>query len=62
MGHADVLAAGFQVSGVHGFILVLACLAFFAAAIIGWFAAPRMFWATAIAAGLFLLTLSYLVT
>jgi hypothetical protein len=63
MSVADgVLAASVQVQGVHGVLLVLGALLFLVAAIIAWFVAPRTHWATFVAAGLCLLTLSFLVT
>jgi hypothetical protein len=57
-----IAAASFQVSGVHGFALIIALLLFIAAGIIAWFVSPRTYWATFVAAGLALVTLSMLVT
>lgn len=58
----QVLAAGVQVNGLHGVLLILAVLLFLVAAIIAWFAAPRTYWATFVAAGLCLATLAMIVT
>lgn len=56
------LAAGFQVNGIHGFLILLAVLLFLIAAIITWFVTPRAYWATFVAAGLFFVSLAMLVT
>jgi hypothetical protein len=56
------LASGFQVSGVHGFLILLAAIAFLVAAIVAWVVAPRAHWATAVAVGLLLFAVSFLVT
>jgi hypothetical protein len=57
-----VTAASFQVSGLHGVALIIALLLFIVAGIIAWFVQPRTYWATFVAAGLALVTLSMLVT
>jgi hypothetical protein len=62
MNYQGIAAASFQVSGVHGIALILALFLFAVAAIIAWFVAPRTYWATFVAAGLALVTLSMLVT
>jgi hypothetical protein len=46
------LADSFTVSGVHGFLLLLAFLVFVIAAFLAWFIAPRAIWGTLVAAGL----------
>jgi hypothetical protein len=55
-------AAAFSVSGVHGFLVLIAFLVFFAAAIVAWFVTPRAVWGTAISAGLALYMLAQLIT
>jgi hypothetical protein len=55
------LAVAFTVSGLHGWLILLAVLAFFVAAIVAWFVAPRMIWAAAVAGGLCLWALAALV-
>ena len=57
-----VMAAGFAVSGVHGFLILIAFLLFTVAAILAWFIAPRQIYATFMAAGLALYTLALLIT
>jgi uncharacterized membrane protein YqjE len=56
------MAASFTVSGLHGALILIAFLLFAVAAIIAWFVAPRMIWATFIAAGLALTTLAMLIS
>ena len=56
------LAVSFTVSGLHGWLTLLAVIAFFVAAIVAWFVAPRMIWAAAVACGLCLWALAALVT
>ena len=51
----------FTVHGVDGFLLVVACLAFLAAAIVAWVAPGHKVWATLVAAGLLLWALTGLV-
>lgn len=57
-----VLATGFSVSGVHGFLVLIAFLLFAVAAIIAWVVTPRAIWATFVSAGLALVTLAMLIT
>jgi hypothetical protein len=59
---SGVVAASFQVNGLHGVAILIALLLFAAAGIIAWFVAPRTYWATFVAAGLALIALSMLVT
>jgi hypothetical protein len=56
------MAVSFTVSGLHGWLQLIAVILFFIAAIIAWFVAPRAHWATFIAAGLCLATLALLIT
>jgi hypothetical protein len=60
--HNHIVAASFNVSGLHGVLLILAVILFFIAAVIAWFVSPRTHWATLVAAGLCLAALSALVT
>lgn len=57
-----VVAASFQVSGLHGALIVISVILFLIAAIIAWFVLPRAHWATLAAAGLCLFALSFLVS
>jgi hypothetical protein len=59
-GH--VLATGFAVSGVHGFLILFAFFFFAVAAILAWFISPRAIYATFMAAGLALYMLALLIT
>ena len=56
------LAAGFAVSGAHGWCYLIAFLLFAAAGIVAWFVAPRAVWATLFSAGAALFTLAQLIT
>jgi hypothetical protein len=56
------LAVSFTVSGLHGWLQLIAVLLFLIAAIVAWFVTPRAIWATFVAAGLCLVTLALLVT
>jgi hypothetical protein len=56
------MAASFQVSGLHGALLILAVILFLIAAVVAWFVQPRYHWATCVSAGLCLATLALLVT
>jgi len=56
------LASGFTVSGVHGFLILIAFLLFAVAAIVAWVVAPRAIYATFMAAGLALYMLALLFT
>lgn len=56
------LATSFTVSGVHGFLVLIAFLLFAVAAIAAWFIAPRAIWGALVAAGLALVTLATLIT
>jgi hypothetical protein len=56
------MAVSFTVSGLHGWLQLIAMILFFIAAIIAWFVSPRAHWATFIAAGLCLAALSMLIT
>jgi uncharacterized membrane protein YqjE len=58
----NTLAASFSVSGVHGFLILIAFLLFAVAAIIAWVVQPRAVWATFVAAGLALFMLAQLIT
>lgn len=57
----DVLAASFTVSGVHGFLILIAFLLFAVAAILAWVMA-KAYWATFVAAGLALFMFAQLIT
>lgn len=57
---AAPLADGFTVSGVHGFLILLAFLLSLIAAFLAWFIAPRAIWGTLIAAALALYFLALL--
>lgn len=54
------LADGFTVSGVHGFLILIAFLLFAVAAVVAWFVEPRAIWATFVATGLALFMLALL--
>jgi uncharacterized membrane protein YqjE len=54
------LADGFTVSGVHGFLILVAFLLFAVSAVIAWVVEPRAVWATFVAAGLALFMLALL--
>ena len=54
------LADGFTVSGVHGFLILIAFLLFAVAAVVAWVVSPRAIWATFVAAGLALFMLALL--
>ena len=54
------LADGFTVSGVHGFLILIAFLLFAVAAVVAWVVAPRAICATFVAAGLALYMLALL--
>lgn len=56
------LAASFTVSGVHGFIQVLALICFFAAAVVAWFAPGHKASVILISAGLFFFVLAGMVS
>jgi hypothetical protein len=56
----SVLASSFSVSGVHGFLILIAFILALVAAIISWVIAPRAVWATFVAAALALFFLSLL--
>ena len=57
------LAAGFQVNGAHGVLLLIAVLCFLVAAIVAYFVTPLHRVAISLtAAGLFFATLAQLVT
>lgn len=60
-GMNDPLSMAFVANGLHGFLLVVACLLFLIAAIVAWFIG-RTYWATLVAAGLCLATLAMLVS
>ena len=55
----SVLAGSFTVSGVHGFLVLIAFLLFTVAAILAWVMGKQL-WGTFVAAGLALLALSQL--
>lgn len=57
-----VLASSFAVSGVHGFLVLIAFLLFAVAAIVAWLVEPRAIWATFVAGGLALFMLALLFT
>lgn len=59
---SPVLAAGMQVNGIHGFLILIAVLLFLIAAIIAWFVPPRTHWGCFVAAGLCLATLALIVS
>lgn len=54
-------AASLTVNGFQGVLYILAALAFLIAAIIAYFVAPRNYWATLVAAGLFFWVLTGIV-
>jgi hypothetical protein len=54
-------AASVTVSGIDGFLEILAVLCFLVAAIVAWFVEPRTRWATLIAAGLLFWILTLIV-
>jgi len=56
------LATGFSVSGVHGFLILIAFLLCAVAAILAWAVAPRAVWAAFTAAALALFFLAQLIT
>jgi len=64
LAHAAVAAApladSFTVSGVHGFLVLIAFLLFAVAAVVAWVIEPRAIWATFVAAGLALFMLALL--
>jgi hypothetical protein len=57
---AAPLASSFTVSGAHGFLILIAFIAFIIAAFLAWFIAPRQIWGTLVAAGLALYMLALL--
>ena len=59
MAAAQPLADGFTVSGVHGFLILLAFLLFAVAGCVAWFVA-RQLWAAFVAGGLALYMLALL--
>jgi hypothetical protein len=54
-------AASVTVSGIDGFLEILAVLCFLIAAVIAWFVEPRARWATLVAAGLLFWILTLIV-
>lgn len=56
------LAAGFQVNGAHGFLVLIAVIAFLVAAIVAYFIPGHRLAVALIAAGLFFATLAQLVS
>jgi len=54
------LADSFTVSGVHGFLILIAFILFAVAAVVAWVVEPRAVWATFVAAGLALFMLALL--
>jgi hypothetical protein len=57
-----VLATSFTVSGLHGWLILVAAVLFFTAAVVAWVTSPRVSWAALAAAGLCLVTLALLIT
>jgi len=55
-----IFADSFTVSGVHGFLVLIAFFVFVIAAILAWFLPPRAHWATLVAVGLALCMLALL--
>ena len=55
-------AITFTVSGLHGWLYVIAAVLFFVSAIIAWFVTPRSYWPTFVALGLVLVALGYVIT
>lgn len=53
--------ASITVSGIDGFLVILAALFFLVAAIVSWFVAPRNHWAALISAGLLFWVLTLIV-
>jgi hypothetical protein len=60
-GMHALAAATIAVSGVDGFLEIVAVLCFLIAAIIAWFVEPRARWATLVAAGLLFWILTLIV-
>jgi hypothetical protein len=58
----STLAVSFSVSGLHGWLQLIAAVLFAIAAVIAWFTSPRAHWAAFTAAGLCLAALSMLIT
>lgn len=56
------LASSFQVSGTHGFLILIAFILLAIAAVVAWVIAPRAVWATFTAAALALFMLAQLIT
>jgi hypothetical protein len=59
---SQVLAAGFQVSGAHGFLVLIGVICFLIAAIVAYFVPGHRLAVALIAGGLFFATLALLVT
>jgi uncharacterized membrane protein YqjE len=59
---APLAGSSFTVSGVHGFLILIAFLLFAVAAVVAWVVTPRAIWATFVAAGLALYMLALLFT
>lgn len=55
------LATTISVSGVHGWLVLIAVIAFLVSAVIAWFVAPRQIWASLVAGGLCLWALAALI-
>jgi hypothetical protein len=56
------LATSISVSGLHGFLILVAFILFLVAGFVAWFIAPRMIWASLVAAGLALYMFALLVS
>jgi hypothetical protein len=56
-----LLATTISVNGVHGVLIILAAILFFAAAVVAWVTAPRAYWPSCVAFGLCLFALAFLI-
>lgn len=56
------LATSFTVSGLHGWLILIAFLLCAVAAVVAWAVTPRAVWATFVAAALALFLLAQLIT
>lgn len=56
------LATSVSVSGLHGFLILIAFILLVIAAFVAWFIAPRMIWASLVSAALALYMFALLVS
>jgi hypothetical protein len=54
-------ATTFTVSGLHGWLYILAAILFAIAAVIAWFVQPRAYWPTFVALGLCFVALGFVI-